>query len=113
MSSFLVASSHCLRVHGGGLEEGVFGFWDPDSQAFSASVADVDGVEVAALDTLQHGLARDAEDPHRVDDRDVAGGCVLDEQRAQLVVDADAPGCAGSVLLAGDEPVVEPAVVCV
>ena len=110
IAACLVASSHCLRVHGGGLEEGVFGVWDPYSQAFSASVADVDGVEVSALDTLQHGLARDAEGPHRVDDRDVAGGCVLDEQRAQLVVDADAPGRAEGVLLAGDEPVVEPAV---
>jgi hypothetical protein len=28
---------------------------------FSAALADVDGNEFAALDTLQHGLARDAE----------------------------------------------------
>ncbi|MCA1697148.1 MAG: hypothetical protein LC749_21890, partial [Actinobacteria bacterium] len=39
---FLVPSSHCRLVHGGGVEEGVFGVWDPYSQAFSASVADVD-----------------------------------------------------------------------
>jgi hypothetical protein len=32
-----------------------------DSQAFSASGADVDGFEFAALDTLQHGLAGHAE----------------------------------------------------
>src|SRR5215210_414732 len=49
----LVPSSHCHCVHGGGVEERGFGVWDPDSQAFSASVADVDGFELAALDTLQ------------------------------------------------------------
>ena len=103
----LVPSSHCHRVHGGGVEEGVFGLWDEYSQAFSASVADVEGLQLAALDTLQHCLAGDAEDSHRVDDRDVAGGGVLDEQCAELVVDSDPPGSAGGVLLAGDEPVLE------
>ena len=74
--------------------------WDQYSEAFSASVADVDGSQLAALDTLQHGLAGDAEDPHRVDDRHVAGRRVFDEQGAELVVDADPPGRAGGVLLA-------------
>ena len=83
--------------------------WDQYSQAFSASVADVEGLQLAALDTLQHGLAGDAEGAHRVDDRDVAGGGVFDEQRAELVVDADPPGGAGGVLLAADEPGLEPA----
>src|SRR6188472_4104426 len=105
----LVSSSHCLRVHGGGVEERFVG-GNPDSEALSAALADVDGVELAALDTLQHGLARDAEGAHGVDDRDVAGGRVVDEQGAQLVVDADAPGGAGGVVLAADEAVVEPAV---
>src|SRR6188472_2286261 len=54
--------------------------------------------------------AGDAEGAHGVDDRDVAGGGLVDEQRAELVVDADAPGSAGGVLLAGDEAVVEPTV---
>src|SRR4051812_34438670 len=79
---------------------------------FLAAVTDVDGVEFAALDTLQHGLARDAEGAHGVDDRHEAGGRLLDEQRAQLVVDADPPGSTGRVLLAGDEAVAEPAVQC-
>ena len=70
---FLEPSSHCQRVHGGGVEEAGFGLWDQYSQAFSASVADVEGLQFAALDTLQHGLAGDAEDAHGVDDRDVAG----------------------------------------
>ena len=107
---YLVASSHCLGVHGGSVEEGVFGLWDEYSWAFSSSVADVDGLELAALDTLQHCLAGDAQGSHGVDDRDVAGGGVLDEQGAQLVVDADSPGGAGGVLLAADESGLEAAV---
>jgi hypothetical protein len=106
---FLVPSSHCHRVHGGGVEEGVC-CGNPDAEAFSASVADVDGLELAALDTLQHGLAGDAEGAHGVDDREVAGGGVFDEEGAELVVDPDPPGCAGGVLLAGDEAGLEPAV---
>src|SRR5215212_7196544 len=105
----LVPSSHCHGVHGRGVEELVSG-GNPDSQALSAALADVDGVQLAALDTLQHGLAGDAEGAHSADDRDVAAGSLVDEQRAELVVDADAPGSAGGVLLAGDEAVVEPPV---
>src|SRR5215211_838927 len=106
---FLGPSSHCHRVHGRGVEQAVVGR-KPDSEAFSAAAAAVDGVELAALDTLQHGLAGDAEDPHGVDDRHVAGGCVLDEEGAELVVDADPPGGAGGVLFATDEAGLEPAV---
>jgi hypothetical protein len=109
LAGALEPSSHCLRVHGGGVEQAGFGLWDQYSQAFSASVADVEGLQLAALDTLQHGLAGDAEDAHRVDDRHVAGGRVFDEQRAELVVDADPPGRAGRVLLAADEPGLQPA----
>jgi N-terminal domain of reverse transcriptase/Reverse transcriptase (RNA-dependent DNA polymerase) len=109
LAGALVPSSYCQRVHGGGVEQGCFGLWGQYSQAFSASVADVEGLQLAALDTLQHGLAGDAEDSHRVDDRHVAGGRVLDEQRAELVVDADPPRGAGGVLLAGDEPGLQPA----
>ena len=83
--------------------------WDQYSQAFSASVADVEGLQLAALDTLQHGLAGDAEDAHRVDDRNVAWWRVFDEQGAELVVDADPPWGAWCVLLAGDESGLEPA----
>ena len=106
------ASSHCLSAAEGGVEQGAFGLWGQYSQAFSASVADVEGLQLAALDTLQHGLAADAEGAHRVDDRDVAGGCVFDEQGAELVVDADPPRSAWSVLFAGDESGLQPAVEC-
>ena len=107
--SCLEPSSHCQRVHGGGVEQGRFGWWDQYSQAFSASVADVEGLQLAALDTLQHGLARNAEGSHRVDDRDVSGGGVFDEQGAELVVDPDSPRGTGGVLFAGDESGLEPA----
>jgi len=105
----LEPSSHCLSVHGDGVEQGVFGLWSQYSQAFSASVADVKGLQLAALDTLQHRLAADAEGAHGVDDRHVAWWCVFDEQGAELVVDADPPRGAGGVLLAGDEPGLQPA----
>ena len=107
---FLEPSSHCLSAAEGGVEQGGFGLWGQYSQAFSASVADVEGLQFAALDTLQHGLAGDAEGAHRVDDRHVAWRCVFDEQGAELVVDADPPRGAGRVLLAGDEPGLQPAV---
>ena len=70
----------------------------------------MDGLQFAALDTLQHGLAGNAEREGRFEHRQPARGCVFDEQGAEFVVDADSPGSAGSVLLAGDEPVVDPAV---
>ncbi len=109
LAGALEPSSHCLRVDGGGVEEAGFGLWEQYSQAFSASVADVEGLQLSALDTLQHGLAADAEDPHRVDDRNIVGWRFLDEQRAELVVDTDPPGRAGGVLLAADEAGLEPA----
>jgi hypothetical protein len=82
IASCLEPSSHCLGVHGGGVEQ-AFGGGNPDSQAVSAPLADVDRLEFAALDTLQHGLARDPEGAHRVDDRDEAGRGLLDEQGAE------------------------------
>src|SRR6516165_2615177 len=109
IANCLVPSSHCQRVHGSVVKQGVFRPWDQYSQALSASVAHMERLQLAALDTLQHRLARDAEDAHGVDDRDVASGGVLDEARAQLVVDADPPGRAGSVLLAADEAGLKPA----
>ena len=58
-----------------------FGVWDQYSQAFSASVADVEGLQLAALDTLQHGLAGDAESvASRRSIGTYPGGRVVDEQ---------------------------------
>ena len=86
------------------------GVWGLDTQAFPASGADVDGVEFAALDTLHQGLAGDAVGEGGLEHRQPAFGGVVDEQRADVVGEADAPGRAGGELLAGDEPVAEPAV---
>ena len=57
IKSCLEPSSYCRSVHGGGVKECGFGGIYLDSEAFSLSGADVEGVELAALDTLQHGLA--------------------------------------------------------
>jgi hypothetical protein len=83
--------------------------WYQYSQAFSVAGADVEGLQFAALETLQHGLVGDAEGAHRVDDRHVSGRRVVDEQGAELLVDADPPRGAGGVLLAGDESGLQPA----
>ena len=50
-----------------------------DSQAFSASAADVHGVKLAALYTLQDGLARDTEQVGGFEHRHVTLGHVLYE----------------------------------
>ena len=77
--SCLESSSHCRSTHGGGVEEGGFGVWDQYSQAFSSSVADVDGLQLAALDTLQHGLAGNAERDGGFEHRQPAFGGFFDE----------------------------------
>jgi hypothetical protein len=66
-----------------------------DTQAFSASGADVDGLEFAAFDTLQQGLAGDAVGEGGLERGQPAFGCVVDEQGADVVGEADSPGGAG------------------
>jgi hypothetical protein len=44
IQSFLEPSSHCLSAVEGGVEQGAFGLWGQYSQAFAASVADVEGL---------------------------------------------------------------------
>jgi len=77
-----------------------------------AFVAAASSNQVAVFDTLQYRLAGDAENPCGVLHDDRAGGCVVDEQAAELVGEPDAPWCARGGLFAGDEPVTEPAVQC-
>jgi hypothetical protein len=105
---FLDASSHyplCVDLC---LEEARKSVRYASSQALASSEAHVDGVELAALYTLQQGLARDAEYLRRLRNRHVARGRLLDEAGAQLVGHADAPRRAGGELLGGDEAVVNP-----
>src|ERR1700750_1131183 len=70
----------------------------------------MDGVQVAALDTLQHGLPGDAEGCGGDLDGDPAGGGMVGDEVPDGFGEADAPGGAGGDLLAGDESVVEPPV---
>ena len=70
----------------------------------------MDGLELAALDTVQHGLAGDAEQAHGVDDGHEACGCLAGEAGAQRIGDHDTPRRARGDLLPGDESVVELAV---
>jgi hypothetical protein len=70
----------------------------------------VDGVEFAALDTLQHRLPGHAEQVGSFEHRQVAVGGMLDEASAEFIGEPDPPGRAGGGLLGGDEPVVDPAV---
>ena len=69
----------------------------------------MDGVELAALYTLQHRLPRNAEDAHGVIHGDESLGRFFDEAGSQLLGHADAPGRTWGKLLSGDDSVVEPA----
>ena len=110
IASFLETSSQCTPCVDLAVEEARKRVRHADPQALSASGADMNGVELAALYTMQHRLARHAEDPDGVDDGDVAFGRIFDEARAQIVGDADTPRRPRRELLCGDEPVVDPAV---
>ena len=81
-----------------------------DTQAFPASGADVDGAEPPVLDTLHEGLAGDAVGEGGLEHGQPAVGGVVDEQGADAGGEPDPPRCCGGELLAGDEPVVQPAV---
>ena len=50
-----------------------------DAQAFLFATHDMDGGEFAALDTLQYGLARDAERAH----------CLTHRQDRNIIADSD------------------------
>ena len=70
----------------------------------------MDGVQVAAPDTRQHGLPGDAQGNGGDLDGDPADGGVVGDEVPDGLGEADAPGGAGGDLLAGDESVVEPPV---
>src|SRR6266545_679876 len=94
----------------GGVEQAAVRLGDLDTQAFSPAGADVDGAQLAALDTLQHRLPRDTQRHGGLQHRQPAFGGLLDEPAAQLVGDADPPGGTWGGLLAGDEPIGQPPV---
>src|SRR5215469_7103308 len=69
----------------------------------------MDGGEFAALDTLQYGLARDAECAHRLAHRQEVLAGITVETILKVFGEADTPRGAGCRLLAGNNAVIEQA----
>src|ERR1700752_615197 len=67
----------------------------------------MDGGEFAALDTLQYGLARDAERAHRLAHRQEGLAGITAEAILEVFGEADTPRGAGCRLLAGNNAVFE------
>src|SRR6476620_4276385 len=77
--------------------------FDLDTEPFAASAVDVDGLQFAALDLVQHGLSGNAKCRGGLVEAEPAVGCLGSDPITQGLVDADAPGCAG-----GDLPAATP-----
>ncbi len=101
--------SHCTSCGQSLSNRSKLGGGNLDCEALSAAVGDVDRVQLAALDLVQHGLAGAAERAGGLVERHVAVGDVGHEAGADLVGEPDPPGRAGRGLLAGQQAVVEPA----
>jgi hypothetical protein len=107
---FVEHASHCSCCLSWRVKQSSLAVSDLDTRAFAASLGEVDGVELAALGLVQHGLAGEAEVAGGVAEGQPAVGCLGPDAVAGLLVDADLPGCCGGELLAGDEAVAEPPV---
>src|SRR6478752_6589725 len=84
--------------------------FDLDTEPFAASAVDVDCLQFAALDLVQHGLSGNAECYGGLVETEPALGYLGSDPISQGLVDADAPGRAGGDLFGGDESVPDPAV---
>src|SRR5258707_6020219 len=84
--------------------------FDLDTEPFAASAVDVDGLQFAALDLVQHGLSGNAKCRSGLVETEPVVGNLGSDPITQGPVDADAPGCAGGDLFGGDESVADPAV---
>lgn len=80
-----------------------------DTQAFASSTAHEDGIEFAALYTLQHSLTSHTKQASCDLHRNVSVWAILDKAVAQRIGDSNAPWRARRRLLAGDETVIDPA----
>src|SRR6266704_2232639 len=98
-------ASHCSWCWSWRVKESSLAVSGLDAESFAASAGEVDGVEFAALDLVQHGLAGDAEAGGGLAEGQPAVGGLGPDHMAELLVDADLPGCSGGELLAGDEAV--------
>jgi DDE_Tnp_1-associated/Transposase DDE domain len=103
-------ASHCSCRLSWRVKESSLAVFGLDAESFAASAGEVDGVEFAALDLVQHGLAGDAEAGRGLAEGQPAVGGLGADPVAELLVDADLPGCSGGELLAGDEAVAQPPV---
>src|SRR6201998_2865256 len=81
-----------------------------DPQAFLLSSHAMYGIEFAALDTLQYGLAGDPEKAYCLVHRKITLRRFIDKTGAQILGQANAPGSSRGQLLTADEAVIEPAV---
>src|SRR5260370_33061566 len=106
-----VLGTTCIAPLGscGWIEEPRLSVYHLDAESFLLAAHDMDRLELAALDTLQHGRARKAERAHRFAHwhEAIAGFAV--EAGHEVIGEPDAPGGAGGQLLAGDDPVIEQA----
>jgi hypothetical protein len=98
-------ASHCSCCLSWCVKQSSLVAFDLDTQAFAASPGEVDGVELAALDLVQHGLAGGTEAGGGLAEGQPAAGGLGPDPVAELLVDADLPGRSGGELLAGDEAV--------
>ena len=98
-------ASHCSCCWSWRVKESSLAVSGLDTESFAASAGEVDGVEFAALDLVQHGLAGEAEAGGGLAEGQPAVGGLGADAVAELLVDADVPGCSGGELLAGDEAV--------
>ena len=83
-----------------------------DAQTFLLATHYMDRFELAALYTLQHGLARDSERTHRFAHRQEVFPSILAESRLDVISQPYAPGCPGRELLAANEAIIEQAMQC-
>jgi hypothetical protein len=78
-----------------------------DPESFLPPARDVDGLKLAALDTLQHGLTRDAESADCLAHWQESVVGITVESRLEVVGEPDAPGRTGRDLLTSDDAVID------
>lgn len=98
-------ASHCSCCRSWRVKQSSLAVSGLDTEPFAASAGEVDGVELAALDLVQHGLAGEAEAGGGLAEGQPAVGGLGPDLVAELLVDAELPGRPGGELLAGDEAV--------
>jgi hypothetical protein len=87
IANCLGPASHYPLAVAEGVEQATIGLGDLDTQALSSPGADVDGAELAALDTLQHRLPGDPQRHGRLQHRQPSlGACSTNRPRSWSVM---------------------------